>query len=59
MEVPVDDSAAEFLRLQVAAAVGALVGGAVTAVRMRRRPAAARPAGPGLIDLTPDVRALP
>jgi hypothetical protein len=48
---PVDDSTAEFVQMQVAAAVGALVGGMVTAVRMRRRAAAALPAGTGLIDL--------
>lgn len=54
--VPADDSTAEFVQMQVAAAVGALVGGMVTAVRMRRRSAAARPAGFGRIELGPSIR---
>ncbi|MET7397636.1 hypothetical protein ABZS66_29530 [Dactylosporangium sp. NPDC005572] len=51
VRVPVDDERAEIVQMQVAAVVGAVVGGMVTAARMRRRRSAARPAGTGLIEL--------
>ena len=57
--MPVDDSAAEFVQMQVAAAVGAIVGGMVTAARMRRRSIAALPAGTGRIDLGADLQVTP
>jgi hypothetical protein len=49
VRVPVDDTTAEILQMEVAAALGAAVGAGVTAARLRRR--RYRCAGTGFIDL--------